>query len=75
MTATHTTEIQLGTMEEENGQDLNQARPSRMKAVYGLVVREPSPFLAVEVDITGIHCRHATSGPEPPTVPTGKATY
>jgi hypothetical protein len=46
--------MQLRSIEEENGQGLDQIRPFRLVTVYGLVVGEASTMLAIEVDITGV---------------------
>lgn len=52
-----TSEMQLWSIEEENGQGLDQVRTARLETVYCLVVGQAGPFLAVEVDITEICCR------------------
>lgn len=50
----YTSKMQLWSIEEEDGQGLDQVRPSRVVIVYRLVVREAGPPLTVKVDVTGI---------------------
>jgi len=50
----HTPEMQLWSIEEEDGQGLDQVCPHRGETVYRLVAREASPLLTVEVDVTGV---------------------
>ena len=64
MKPVRTSEMQLWTTKEEDGQGLDQARPCRLTTVYRLVVGQASPRLTIEVDITGIRCQALSSGPK-----------
>ena len=49
----HTSEMQLWSIKEENGQELDQVCPPWLDAIYRLVVGEAGPPLAVKIEITG----------------------
>jgi len=55
-----TSKVQLWSIEEEDGQDLDQLRPLRLVTVYRLVIGKAGPLLTVEVGITGV-CYRASS--------------
>jgi hypothetical protein len=54
--------MQLWSIEEENGQGLDQARPLRLETVYRLVIGEASSLMTVEVDVTGKCCQAHSLG-------------
>ena len=56
-----TSKVGLRSIKEENGQDFDQVGPIRLVTVYRLVVAKASPFLTVEVGITGICYRVPSS--------------
>ena len=47
-----TLEIRLWRVEEEDRQCLDQVRPLREDTIYRLVICNPSPSLAVKVEVT-----------------------
>ena len=47
-----TLEIRLWSVEKEDRQCLDQVRPLREDTIYRLVICNPSPSLAVKVEVT-----------------------
>ena len=63
-----TSEMQLGSIKEENGQRLDQIRPLRLDTIYRLAVSEASPLLTVEVGVTSICYQTSSSGSQSSTM-------